>query len=238
MEIKIQSLVPVNWRNQRVLTTAQIAERFGCPVDNIQRNFNRNRGQFIEGDDYFKLTGEELKSFRDYSETIRLILSNNTPCLYLWTAAGIFFHCKMLNTSLAWELFSKIGEALSSSAPFILEELVFGNITFPEKQPDIACVYALNFGDGIVKIGITKNLDERQNAICRDLQVNVIKSYHTPFMPRKKAFQIENACHKTFHDRLAYRREYFKITFEEACEEIDRQNNLLLSENIFCKTIE
>ena len=46
------SLQVVETNNQRVLTTAQIAERYETGTDLIQRNFNRNKERYTEGKHY------------------------------------------------------------------------------------------------------------------------------------------------------------------------------------------
>ena len=57
--------------------------------------------------------------------------------------------------------------------------------------------------------------------IERDLQLKILRRYHTDFAPIDLVSKLEKICHKKFIDRRAYRREYFNITFEEACAELD-----------------
>lgn len=144
-----------------------------------------------------------------------------TRTLYLWTASGIFLHCKIINTSQAWELFSQIGEALSMENHPILENVIFSKIKPTEAKPDLAYVYAIEFDNGFVKIGMSNNVDTRKGSIRRKLKFKDVRTYHTDFIARQKALQIENFCHNFFRDRLAYRREYFRIPFEEACKVIN-----------------
>lgn len=119
--------VPVEWQNQRVLTTAQLAEYYECDVNNIKKNFNKNKDRFVAGKHYFKLEGDVLKSFRSnlqfdeinsqnlhvtegdlqnlHSESNDLQISPKTRTLYLWTERGAARHAKMLSTDKAWEVF-------------------------------------------------------------------------------------------------------------------------------------
>ena len=227
MEV-FKSPVPVEWQNKLVLTTTQLAEYYGCAVENIRDNFRKNKIHFVESKHYFKLEGELLKQFKagyfdnkaHSLDEIELI-DIRTPHLYLWTVAGIFLHGKLLNTISAWELFSKIGDKLSRENHPVLDEIIFGKINLPKPKPDLACVYAFEFDNSLVKIGMSKNVKSRQGDIYRKLQFKVIRTYHTPFMSREMAHQIEKNCHKIFHSQLAYRQEYFNITFEAACEVID-----------------
>ena len=213
--------VPVEWQNRRVLTTAQIAEYYGCDTNNIKKNFNANRNRFIEGKHYFRVEGSDLVTLKASDAQSGLQISPMTRVLHLWTAAGIFLHCKMLSTPKAWELFSQIGEALSSENHPVLDEVIFSNIAPPEQKPELACVYAMEFDNSLVKIGMSNNVEARQGSIRRKLNFEIRRTYHTDFMPRQKAHQIEKSCHQFFHDKLAYRQEYFSITFAEACKIIN-----------------
>ena len=47
-----------------VLTTAQLAKFYECSVQNIIKTFHRHKNDFIEGEHYFKLEGEELRDFK------------------------------------------------------------------------------------------------------------------------------------------------------------------------------
>lgn len=47
-----------------VLTTAQLAKFYECSAQNIRKTFHLHKEKFIEGEHYFKLTGEALKDFK------------------------------------------------------------------------------------------------------------------------------------------------------------------------------
>ena len=215
----IKDLVPVEWSNQRVLLSKQVAECYKCAEDRIKDNFHTNKKQYTEGLHYFKITGSDLQNFRVRNPHLQI--SPMTRTLYLWTATGIFLHCKMINTPQAWELFSKIGETLSVENHSVLEEAIFGKIKPLEPKPDLARVYAIEFDNGFVKIGMSNDVDARKGNIRRKLQFKALQTYCTDFMPRQIAHKIEKTCHKFFHEQLAYRHEYFHISFEEARKIID-----------------
>lgn len=42
----------VEQNNERVLTTEQLAEAYGCESNNIKKNFNANKDKFEEGKHY------------------------------------------------------------------------------------------------------------------------------------------------------------------------------------------
>ena len=97
----------VSWNDERVLTTAQLAEFYECTPENIRDNFRKNADRFVSGKHFFKLEGDELKTFRDYTEIFRLV-NDRTPSLFLWTKRGAARHAKMLNTDRAWEVFEAL----------------------------------------------------------------------------------------------------------------------------------
>lgn len=95
-EIKI-----VEYKGKRVLTTAQSAEFLGTETDLITRNFNRNKGHYQIGEDYFALEGKEKTAFLMNLGHFDSGLKN-AKTLYLWTEFGVMLHVKSINTDEAW----------------------------------------------------------------------------------------------------------------------------------------
>lgn len=88
--------------NQRVLTTAQLAEAYSTTEKRISNNFNANRERYKEGKHFFLVKGEELKQFLAVTN---FGTANKVRQLYLWTEKGALFHAKSLNTDKAWEVY-------------------------------------------------------------------------------------------------------------------------------------
>ncbi|MBR4153373.1 MAG: ORF6N domain-containing protein [Selenomonadaceae bacterium] len=103
----IKELVPVDYSNQRVLTTAQVAEAYETSVNNIKKNFNANKEQFTEGVHYFNLTGDALREFKN-RVTHGDLVGARARSLLLWTEHGALLHCKMINTDAAWKVFQDL----------------------------------------------------------------------------------------------------------------------------------
>lgn len=104
--MNIKDLKKVEWSNQPVLLTVQLAEFYETSVANIKMNFKNNRDHFIEGKHYFEVEGEALENLRVnffYPQ-----ISPMTRGLYLWTRQGAARHAKMLNTDKAWEVFEAL----------------------------------------------------------------------------------------------------------------------------------
>jgi len=101
-----QQLQPVEYSNQRILTTEQLAEAYRTDTNNIHKNFQRNKDRYALGKHYFYLEGDTLNQFK-------LSLPDNlagsrTPQLYLWTEKGALMHAKSLNTDQAWAAYEML----------------------------------------------------------------------------------------------------------------------------------
>ncbi|UBM42320.1 ORF6N domain-containing protein [Hafnia paralvei] len=97
--VEAKDLKVIEYRGKRVATTEQLAAGYGTTVIRIQQNHTRNANRFVEGKHFFKISGNELKSFRlSLSESV----NKHTTSLILWTERGAANHAKMLETDQAW----------------------------------------------------------------------------------------------------------------------------------------
>lgn len=94
----------IRFKNQPVVTTAQLAIYFDTAPVRIRQNHDRNKDRFVEGKHYYKITGDELKKFKKALSSSK-ILSQNASSLILWTERGAARHAKMLDTDHAWDVF-------------------------------------------------------------------------------------------------------------------------------------
>lgn len=95
------------------------------------------------------------------------------------------------------------------------------DVLFPPVAPCLACVYALEMSDNTVKIGVTTNLERRIKEVSGSVYLDVLSVYSTGFAPFGFMRTIESRCHSAFADKRV-RGEFFAITFDEACAELDR----------------
>ncbi|GKU76890.1 ORF6N domain-containing protein [Paenibacillus sp. L3-i20] len=102
----MNQLKVIEKNDQRVLTSAQLAEVFGTDLKRINYNFNYNKSRYQEGVHYIVLTGDERKDFV-YEHEIHASLKT-AHTLYLWTEKGAFLHAKSLNTDQAWDAYTKL----------------------------------------------------------------------------------------------------------------------------------
>ncbi|MGH4121382.1 MAG: ORF6N domain-containing protein [Clostridium sp.] len=103
------NLLKVEHKNQRVLTTEQLALGYGASERNINDNFNNHKDRFIEGKHYFLLQGDKLRCFKNYTDNIGVV-GKRAPSLYLWTERGALRHAKILDTDKAWEVYEMLEE--------------------------------------------------------------------------------------------------------------------------------
>lgn len=109
VKVGTKELPVIEWNGQRVITTAQLADIYETDVDNVKKNFQRNGDKFTEGEHFYLLTGEELRTFKNMVTDCPLV-GKNANQLYLWTRRGASRHCKMLGTDKAWEQFDVLEE--------------------------------------------------------------------------------------------------------------------------------
>lgn len=98
----------IEWQGVRVVTTETLAAGYGTTPIRIQQNYIRNEDRFVEGKHFFKISGDELKSFRlSFSESV----NKHTTSLVLWTERGAARMSKIVDTDEAWLFFEKMEQA-------------------------------------------------------------------------------------------------------------------------------
>lgn len=99
----------IELNNQRLLTTEQLAEYYDTNCDRIKQNFGYNKSKFIEGKHYYRLSGKELREFKDIVGNSDLV-GKNANQLILYTKRGASRHSKILNTDKAWDTYDELEE--------------------------------------------------------------------------------------------------------------------------------
>ena len=94
----------ITHNNERVLTTARLAEQYGTTERRVSENFNANKSRYIEGKHFYCLKGKELTKFLQYGNSV-VQNQSKIRTLYLWTEKGALLHAKSLNTDKAWQVY-------------------------------------------------------------------------------------------------------------------------------------
>ena len=235
-------MVKIEWSDEPVLTTNQLAERFGCEPKNIANNFKRSKEYFVEGEHYFKLTSEALRQFKSYSSKKGMAIHPYAAWVYLWTHKGCVRHCKMINTANAWRMFNELERVYFG----VLE----GEITMPDevvtptvdvKPPlaqvdkaelltrikkqfakpcaEFAIVYVLLLSNLIVKIGYTTNPTERFKKIRAETKLDIIDFHSSRLMSLDEA-RAKEAALKEKYATDCLGGEYFNVRFVDICKEL------------------
>ncbi|MBA8261098.1 ORF6N domain-containing protein [Escherichia coli] len=103
-----ENLPVIEWQGVRVVTTETLAAGYGTTPIRIQQNYIRYEDRFVEGKHFFKISGDELKSFRlSFSESV----NKHTTSLVLWTERGAARMSKIVDTDEAWSFFEKMEQA-------------------------------------------------------------------------------------------------------------------------------
>lgn len=99
--VAARDLQIIEYRDQRVVTSEQLASGYGATEKMISNNFSRNESRFVEGKHYFKVEGDELRGLKNRPSLSGLV-GKNARSLILWTERGAANHAKMLETDQAW----------------------------------------------------------------------------------------------------------------------------------------
>lgn len=162
------TLVPVEYKNQRILTTGQLAEAYETESKVISNNFNRNKNRYGIGKHYFCLEGEDKREFVNRHQIEDG--SKNAQVIYLWTEKGALLHAKSLNTDRAWEAY----DLLVDSYFRMMEEQKI----IEELSPEIRLLLGLGIEQRKVRQEAefarieAKNAVEKVKSICEIVAIN------------------------------------------------------------------
>jgi hypothetical protein len=114
----VNELQIVEYNNQRVLLTEQMAQAYGCEPVQLRQNYLNNQARFQEGKHFYKLEGDELRRFKASLGESKISTDlKYAPSIMLWTRRGASRHCKMLGTDKAWDMFDLLEDSYFNPAP-------------------------------------------------------------------------------------------------------------------------
>jgi len=114
----MNNLQVIEFKNQRVLISQQLADAYVTDARRISENFNANKTRYEFGKHYFVLEGEDKREFLNHTEIKDS--SKNAKTLYLWTEKGALLHAKSLGTDKAWEVYDQLVESYFSKKEDLL----------------------------------------------------------------------------------------------------------------------
>ncbi len=95
----------IEYRGQQVVTFAMVDQVHKRPADTANKRFIDNRARFVEGGDYFVLTGSEIRN-----QSLEGVFPPRTAKAYLITKRGYLKIAKTLGDDTAWEVFEEMLE--------------------------------------------------------------------------------------------------------------------------------
>ncbi len=97
--IQGQQIQVVEFNGQRVVTLAMVDKVHQRPEGTASRNFRENRPRFIEAEDYFEVTSDEIRR-----QSLGHVFPPRTPKGILLTESGYLMLVKSFTDDLAWEV--------------------------------------------------------------------------------------------------------------------------------------
>lgn len=99
VKISDTDLQVIEFQNQRFVTLAQIDAVHGRPGGTARKRFNDNRGRFIEGADFIKLSASEMRT-----RFPGVVAARTTEDVTLMTEQGYLMLVKSFTDDLAWQV--------------------------------------------------------------------------------------------------------------------------------------
>lgn len=130
VEVANKQTAIIEYNSMPVITTEQLADLYCTEIINIQKNFSRNSGRFIEGKHYYKVEGKELRELKSTLTDFQVV-SPNARSLMLWTEKGAARHAKILDTEQAWEVFEQLEDCYFNKKEISKGSSVSDLITLP-----------------------------------------------------------------------------------------------------------
>ncbi len=210
------NLLIKEYQDQRVVTFKDIDELHQRAEGTAGRNFRENREYFVEGIDYFNLTGERLKNFKLATNFV----GSRTKELILITQTGYPMLTKSMNDSLSWSVQRELVNKYFNSnyKPMTIEQMMIHQLQDMETvKNDVAALKTetiLNASqrrrvNGMVRSTVIKALGGQRSNAYKDNSI------------RSKSFSNCNKQLRDYFDVSSYM-DIPKIRFNEAMELIPK----------------
>lgn len=146
-----ENLPAIIWREANVITTELLAKLYGTTEVRVRQNYGDNAERFEEGKHFFRLSGQDLKDFKDRVGFNDSVVGKNARSLLLWTERGAARHAKMLETDQAWDVFEKLEDHYFRRAELSTDDdselsTVKDRVPLYHGAVDIVVTYRLSFG--------------------------------------------------------------------------------------------
>jgi len=202
VEINGANLQIKMWNGQRVVTLSDIDMVHERPEGTAKKNFQNNRKHFIENEDYFEITRQELREkFSPNSEPLK---GNPKIKTYLFTESGYLMVAKSFTDDLAWK---------------VQRQLVNSYFKFKEVMENL---YPADIGLSISEIKFSDALDTITTcaAVFQSMidytTINYKQQQDLLQTARKHVSNLLGGAHSTEYKE--YSRIYFKNLWQDFCK--------------------
>lgn len=125
--------------------------------------------------------------------------------------------------------------AESGLKAYSLHDILFmnyGNLLPDVQEDDRKAVYVINFSDGSVKIGVSKNPKERVHTLSKQSGKRILAYWHSCLL--SNSFEIERNLHSDFGE-YRLEGEYFDVNYRDVLQTVkDKyQLDVSVSESIY-----
>jgi predicted GIY-YIG superfamily endonuclease len=118
----------------------------------------------------------------------------------------------------------------NSLKPLSLSDVLFMNFMYlspdDETTKDKKCLYVFKLSDGSVKIGVSKNPEQRMGTLSKQSGKEITTKWYSE--PLENAFKIEKDLHRSF-SKHRLEGEYFQIDFNDVLSVIKDKYDLDVS---------
>ena len=104
IKIGNQKIAIKEYRGQRVVTFSDIDLVHERPSGTAGRNFRENKDKFIKGEDYFVVSGSDLRKLKQTTNFV----GSNAKEIVLITEQGYLMLVKSFTDELAWDVQRKL----------------------------------------------------------------------------------------------------------------------------------
>lgn len=103
IDINENEIVAKEWKGHRVVTASDIDTVHNRPAETAGRNFRTNRNKFVEGEDYFIISSDEIRRNK-----ILWLNSRTRRDVVVFTESGYLLLVKSFTDDLSWQVQRKL----------------------------------------------------------------------------------------------------------------------------------
>lgn len=205
VKIQNQEIIVKECNNQRVITFRDVDLVHERPDGTAGRNFRENRERFIEGEDYFKISADEIRRNK-----IMNISDKNHQDIVLLTESGYLMLVKSFTDDLAWKVQRQLVKSYFATRQIVSGELspqlqLLINMEMKQKEHDQKLEELDNKVDSIKEVvALRPNAWRKESSNIINKIAQKLGGYEHIKLIREESYRIlEERMHVALNIRLA-----------------------------------